>query len=156
MRRKLSVCMSNYKYVLVTAWSTVHRNCLFLLIKTFPSLLPQQLKCCFTDGQKPKKGEAISKPLWQIALSGPMCCPCPLHYIFPWIWFCPKGSGAWWVSNQRALSGLSLYVVRPSLMCAAVNTGSSLPTTVSWGMRLSTRKLMSTLEGSHRRKMLQL
>lgn len=71
-------------------------------------------------------------------------------------WFCPKGSEAWWVCNQQALLGLSLYVVRLSLMCAAVNTGSSLPTTVSWGMRLSTRTLMSTLEGSHSRKMLQL
>lgn len=84
-------------------------------------------------------------------------CVVHSHYTiyFP-VWFLSKGSGAWWVCNQQALLGLSLNAVRLSLMCAAVNTGSSLPTTVSWGMRLSTRTLMSTLEGSHRRKMLQL
>lgn len=70
--------------------------------------------------------------------------------------FCPKGSGAWWVCNQQALSGLSLYIAGLSLMCAAVNMGRSLPSTISWGMRLSTRALMSTLDGIHGRKTLQL
>lgn len=88
-----------------------------------------------------------------MALSEPICSSYLLHcMLFIWIWFCPKHSDAWWVSNQQTLLGLSLYVVRSSLMCAAVNIGSSLLTIVSRGIRPSTRTLMSTLEGSHRRK----
>lgn len=123
-----------------------------LEINIFSRFLLQRSKCCFR-GKKSKHQTIMTDGIVRAIV---LSIHTALYCIQSWIWFCPKGSSAWWVGNQQAPLRLSLYVVRPSLMCAAVNTAGSLPTTVSWGMRLSTRTLMSTLEGSHRRKMLQL
>lgn len=109
--------------------------------------------CCRGFFCKPSCCRFHSSVKDSTATTGVLSMPSALYtHISLGIWLCPKGSGAWWVSNHWALWGLSFYVARPPLKCAAVNTGGTLPTNVSWGTRLGTRTLMSTLEASHRWK----